>query len=63
MMDDTLELTRAQATEIFNALRGIRNLLKGFTPKSGNAAELYAVMSNLAVIETTIAGVPRASSN
>ena len=63
MMDDSVRLTREQVTEIFNALRGIGNLVKGLTPKSGNAAELYAVMSNLAVIQTTIAGLPRASSN
>ena len=63
MMDDSVRLTHAQVTEIFNALRGIENLVKGLTPKSGNTAELYAVMSNLAVIQTTIAGLPRASSN
>ena len=63
MIDDSVRLSRKQATEIFNALRGIGNLVKGLTPKSGNAAELYAVMSNLAVIQTTIAGLPRASSN
>ena len=63
MMDDSVRLSREQVTEIINALRGIGNLVKGLTPKSGNAAELYAVMSNLAVIQTTIAGLPRASSN
>jgi hypothetical protein len=63
MMDDSVRLTREQVTEIFNALRGIGNLVKGLTPKSGNAAELYAVMSNIAVIQATIAGLPRASSN
>jgi hypothetical protein len=63
MIDDSVRLTREQVTEIFNALRGIGNLVKGLTLKSGNAAELYAVISNLAVIQTTIAGLPRASSN
>lgn len=63
MMDDGVRLTREQVTEIFNALRGIGNLVKGMTPKSGNAAELYAVMSNLAAIQTTVGGLPRASSN
>ena len=29
----------------------------------GNAAELYAVMSNLAVIQTIIGAVPRTTSN
>ena len=63
MVDDSVRLTREQVTEIFKAFRGIGNLVNGLTPKSGNRAELYAVMSNLAVIQTTIAGLPRASSN
>ena len=62
-MDNSVRLSREQVTEIFNAIHGIENLVKGLTPKSGNAAELYAVMSNLAVIQTSIAGLPRASSN
>jgi hypothetical protein len=63
MIDDNVRLSREQVKEIFAALRGIGNLVKGLTPKSGNAAELYAVMSNVAVIQTNIAGLPRASSN
>jgi len=63
MTDNSVRLSREQVTEILNAVRGIGNLLKGLTPRSGNAAELYAVMSNLAVIQTNIVGPPRASSN
>jgi hypothetical protein len=63
MMDDGVRLTNEQVIEIRNALRGIGNLVKGLMPKSGNAAELYAIMSNIAVIQTTIAGLPRATSN
>jgi hypothetical protein len=63
MMDDSVSLTRSQVMEIFNALRGIEHLVKGLTPKSGNAAELYAVMSNIAVIQTNLNGMPRVNSN
>ena len=63
MTDESVSLSREQVTQIFNALRGIENLVKGLTPKSGNAAELYAVVSNLAVIQTNIAGLPRVRSN
>jgi hypothetical protein len=63
MTDDNVRLSREQVTEIFQAIRGIGNLVKGLTPKSGNAAELYAIMSNLAVIQANLAGSPRASSN
>jgi len=63
MMDDSIRLSHKQVTDIFDAIRGIENLVKGLTPKSGNALELYGVMSNLAVIRTNIAGPPRASSN
>jgi len=63
MIDDNVRLSNNQVAEIFKALRGIGNLVKGLTPKSGNAAELYAIMSNLAVIQMNLAGMPRASSN
>jgi len=54
---------RDQVTEILRALTGIGNLVKGLSPKSGNAAELYAIMSNIAVIQATLIGMPRAHSN
>jgi hypothetical protein len=63
MMDDSVMLSREQVTEILNALRGIGNLLKGLTPRSGNAAELYAVMSSLTVIRKNVTDMPRACSN
>jgi hypothetical protein len=62
-MTDEVTLSRKQVKEIYNALRGIGNLMKGLAPKSGNAAELYAVMSNLAMIQANLTGMPRVSSN
>jgi hypothetical protein len=62
-MMNSVTLSREQVQEISNALRGIGNLANGLTPKSGNVAELYAVMSNLAVIQANLAGMPRANSN
>ena len=63
MIDDNVTLSHDQVAEIFKALRGIGNLVKGLTPRSGNVAELYAIMSNLAVIQMNLAAMPRASSN
>jgi hypothetical protein len=62
-MTSNVMLTREQIMEISNALRGIGDLVKGWVPKSGNAAECSAVMSNLAVIQANLAGMPSASSN
>ena len=53
-MTDAVTLTGQQVKQIVDALNGITNLVKGLAPKSGNAAELYAVMSNVAVIQTTL---------
>lgn len=63
MADNNVTLSRKQVREIFNALRGIEHLLKSFQPKSGNAAEAYAIMSNIAVIQANLAGMPRVNSN
>jgi hypothetical protein len=63
MTDNDVTLSRKQVTEIFNAIRGIEHLLKGFQPTSGNAAESYAIMSNIAVIQSNLAGMPRVNSN
>ena len=62
-MTDHIIVTREQATEIFKAVNGVGALLKHFPPKPENHAVVYAIMSNLAVIQTNLAGVPRATSN
>jgi hypothetical protein len=61
MTANNVTLSREQVSDIFKALAGIGNLLKGMVPKSGNAAELYAIMSNITVIQTTL--TRRANSN
>jgi hypothetical protein len=63
MMDNTVTLSREQASEMFKAVSGIGNLLKGLAPKSGNASELYAIRSNLAVIQANLSGMPPVNSN
>lgn len=62
-MTGNVTLSREQVTEISNALRGIGNLVKGLAPKSGNVSELYAIMSNIAVIQANLTGMPRVNSN
>jgi hypothetical protein len=61
--DISITLSGEQVRDIFKALDGIGNLLKGLAPKSGNPAELYAVMSNIAAIQANLAGMPRVNSN
>jgi hypothetical protein len=63
MTDDSVTLSREQVREVFKALGGIGNLLKGLASKPGNASEVYAIMSNLAVIQTNLTGLPRVNSN
>ena len=63
MTEDNVTMSREQVREILKALDGIGTLVKGLTPKSGNAAELYAIMSNIAVIRANVIGIPRVSSN
>ncbi len=63
MTDGSFTVNREQAREIFKALHGINNILKGLVPTSGNAEELYAIMSNLAVIQANLTGMPRVNSN
>jgi hypothetical protein len=63
MTDDAVTLNPEQVSDIFKALRGISNLVKNLVSKPGNAAEGYAIMSNIAVIEATLTGMPRVSSN
>jgi hypothetical protein len=61
--DIDVTLSREQVKEILNALHGIEQLLKRFRPKSGNAAEAYAIMSNISVIQAILSGMPRVRPN
>ena len=63
MRNESVIVSREQVDEILKAISGIGNLLKGLAPKSGNASEVYAVMSNLAVIHANLIGTPRINSN
>jgi hypothetical protein len=63
MTDTNFTVSHEQAREMFRALHGIDNLMKGLASKPGNAAEVYAIMSNLAVIQANLTGMPRAHSN
>jgi hypothetical protein len=63
MTDNNFTVSREQAREIFKALAGISNLVKGLASKTGNAAEAYAIMSNLAVIQANLTGMPRVNPN
>jgi len=63
MSDDNVTMSREQVKEVLRALDGIGNLVKRLTRKSANAAELYAIMSNIAVIQANVTGTPRVSSN
>jgi hypothetical protein len=62
-MMDSVTLSHEQVRDILKAVTGIGNLLKDLAPKSGNQAVLYAVMSNIAAIQTTLAGMARVNSN
>ena len=48
---------------MFKALNGIGEILKVLPSKPENAAAIYAIRSNLAVIQTNLAGMPRVNSN
>jgi hypothetical protein len=62
-MVDSITMTREQVTEIFNAINGIAELLKRLPPQPENQGVMYSIMSNLAVIQTNLAGMPRVNSN
>jgi len=62
-MTDDITVSREQATQIFKALNGIRELLKTVPSKPENAAVMYAIMSNVAIIQSNLTGVPRVGSN
>ena len=62
MMND-ITVSQEQAKEIFKAINGIGELLKRLPSKPDDAPVKYAIMSNLSVIQMTLTGMPRASSN
>ena len=62
-MTDDITVSREQATQIFKALNGISELLKTLPSKPENAAVMYAIMSNVAIIQSNLTGVPRVGSN
>lgn len=62
-MTDNITVSRKQVKEIFKALNGIGELLKSLLSRSENAAAMYAIMSNLAVIQMNLTGIPRVNSN
>ena len=63
MTEDNVTLSREQVSDIFKALNGIGNLVKNVVSKPGNAAEVYAIMSNIAVIQSNLTGIPRVNLN
>ena len=62
-MTDNITISRAQAGEILKAANGIGELLKRLPAKPENGMVMYAIMSNLALIQTHINGLPRINSN
>jgi hypothetical protein len=62
-MTDNITVSREQASEVFKALHGIGELLKTLPSKPENAGVLYAIMSNLIVIQMNLTGTPRVSPN
>jgi hypothetical protein len=62
-MTDDILLSREQATNVFRAINGIRELLKALPAQPENRGVMYAIVSNLAVIHSNVAGVPRVSSH
>jgi hypothetical protein len=53
-MTENITVSREQAGEIFKALNGIGKLLKMLPSKPENAAVMYAIMSNLTVIQMNL---------
>jgi hypothetical protein len=62
-MTDDLILSREQARNTFRAINGIRELLKALRAQPESRGLMYAIVSNLAVIQMNLAGLPRVSSN
>jgi hypothetical protein len=62
-MTDDIIVSRERAGEIFKAIKGIGELLKNLPSKPENAGVMYAIMSNLTVIQMNLIGMPRVNSN
>ena len=56
-------MSHEQAKEVFKAINGIGELLKRLPSKPEDGPVKYAIMSNLAVIQTNLTGMPRVNSN
>jgi hypothetical protein len=62
-MAPAIGLTRQQADDIFKALNGIAELLKVLPARPENASVMYAIMSNISVIQMNLAGSRRFTSS
>jgi hypothetical protein len=62
-MTGDITVSRERATEIFQALRGIGALLKKLPSTPETTPVMYGIMSNIAVIESHLTGIPRVNSN
>jgi hypothetical protein len=62
-MMNSISVSHDQTKEIFKAMNGIGELLKRLPSKPEYAPLKYAIMSNLTVIQMSLTGMPRASSN
>jgi hypothetical protein len=62
-MTSSVTLSREQVAEVFKALGGIGNLLKGLVANPKNASHVYAIMSNVAVIQANLTGMPQVNRN
>ena len=62
-MMNSMTVSHEQAHEIFKAMNGIGELLKRLPSKPEDAPVKYAIMSNLTVIQMSLTGMPRVSSN
>jgi hypothetical protein len=62
-MMNGITVSHEQAKEIFKAINGIGELLKRLPAKPEDAPVKHAIMSNLMLIQMSLTGMPRASSN
>jgi hypothetical protein len=62
-MTSSVTLSHEQVAEVFKALGGIGNLLKGLASNPKNASQVYAIMSNVAVIQASLTGMPQVNRN